>query len=194
MFEIIAWIVGVYFLLVFAVAPFVLPHLRSVRVPSRIPDDLRKTAEKISREHPDDQLVFLRAVLDEVRERYVVTRRQHFTKPWILFRVDLGEIWNSQRGDNQACHVLNFLVKAMLVASGRFKDEEVEGHVVFYHLNIHQYLTVKTVHGVIAVDPWGHLAGKTEVGEYAAMFSKRGLPAGSVKAPMFEPVRRRETA
>lgn len=192
MLEIIVWIVGVYFFLVFAVAPFVLPHMRRVRVPVRIPEDLRKTAMRLSEEHPDD-LTFLRAVLDEVRERYVVTRRQHFTKPWILFRADLGAIWNDQRGDNQACHVLNFVVKAMLVASGRFTDEEVEGHVVFYHLNIHQYLTVKTAGRPVAVDPWGHLAGKTEVGEYAAMFSKRGASAAPASAVLVS-AQSRETA
>jgi hypothetical protein len=193
MLEIIAWIVGVYFFLVFAVAPFLLPHLRRVRMPSRIPEDLRKTAVRLSEEHPDD-LAFLRAVLEEVKERYVVTRRQHFTKPWILFRTDLSLLWHAQRGDNQACHVLNFLVKAILVASGRFTDGEVEGHVVFYHLNIHQYLRVKIAGNMIAVDPWGHLAGKTELGEYAAMFSKRGVPAGSVTTPVPAPARTNKTA
>ncbi|MDO8469906.1 MAG: hypothetical protein Q7S84_02725 [bacterium] len=175
MLDTILWIVIVYSFIVFVVAPLVLPHMRKVRVPERIPADMQATIDRISAAHPD-QLGFMRAALDVLRERYIVTRRQQFMQPWILFRKDIAEIWEKQRGGNQACHVLNFTLKAMLVKSGRFTDGEVTGHMTFYHWNLHQYLTVATDRGVVYVDPWGYLARQTDVGEYGTGFSKDGVP------------------
>ena len=175
MLETILWIVGVYFFLTFAVAPLVLPHMRKVRVPERIPGEMQAVIDRLSTENPS-QIQFIRAVLDEVRRRHFVSKRQHFAHPWILFRKDIKEIWEKQRGDRQACHVLNFLVKAMLVKSGRFTDKQVIGHLTFFHWNIHQYLTVATDRGLVYVDPWGYLARRTDVGEYGTGFGKEGTP------------------
>lgn len=175
MLETIFWIVAIYILLTFVAAPLVLPHMLHVRVPDDIPADMQATIDRLSRQNPD-QTAFIRAVLDEVRSRHFVSKRQHFTHPSILFRKDITEIWEKQRGDRQACHVLNFIVKAMLVKSGRFTDEQVVGRMTFYHMNIHQYLTVATDRGIVYVDPWGYLARKTAVGEYGTRFGKGGEP------------------
>lgn len=175
MLDTILWIVVVYFFIVFAVAPLVLPHMLKIRVPERIPDDMQAVIDRISAAHPD-QLAFITAALNTLRERYIVTRRQQFTHPWILFRKDIAAIWEKQLGDNQACHVLNFVMKAMLVKSGRFTDQQVTGHITFYHMNLHQYLTVATDSGLVYVDPWGYLARKTDIGEYGTGFGKEGVP------------------
>ncbi len=174
--EVILWGFAVYLVLEFAIAPFVVPHMWRVRVPSRIPEDLRKTAEKISREHPDDQLTFLRAVLDEVKLRYRVGWMQHYRYPRNIFRKDIEKIWNEQRGGQQLCHVFSFIIKTMLVASGRFRDEEVTGHMTMHHLNIHHYLSVATDRGIVYVDGWGYVGGKLELGEYACGLGRRGTP------------------
>lgn len=173
--EVVLWGFGVYLVLEFVVAPFVVPHLRRVRIPARIPEDLRKTAMQLSEEHPDD-LAFLRAVLDEVKSRYRVSWMQHYRYPRNIFRKDIEKIWNDERGGQQLCHVFSFIIKTMLVASGRFTDEEVTGHATIHHLNIHHYLSVATGRGTVYIDGWGYVGGKLELGEYAFGLGKRGTP------------------
>jgi hypothetical protein len=113
---------------------------------------------------------FITALLDVLKSRYIIKVHQTHTSPWILFRTNITQIW-SHIGANQACTVLSFLLKTMLVHSGRFTESAVREKRTMFNTNMHQYLIVDTREGALAVDPWGYLAGKAKVGEYCTRFT-----------------------
>lgn len=161
-----------YFFIFFFLSRLVVPHLRKINVPEEVKKDFMGTVKELSEDYPCD-LELLQAALDVLKERYTTIRYQTHFMFWIVFRKDIDKIW-SQKGKNQACNVLNFLFKTMLVKSGRFPEERVRQRRIKY--SVHQYLEIELKDGsVIYADPWGYIAGRTELGEYTSVVSgKRG--------------------
>ncbi|MDI6734338.1 MAG: hypothetical protein QMD50_02495 [Patescibacteria group bacterium] len=172
---IILFIISVYFFIIFIVSPFVIPHLRKIKVPAEINSEMQKTIDEISEKTKDSDEKFIKAILDLLKDRYIIKIWQTHLYPQIMFRKDINKIWH-QVGEKQSCNVLNFVMKTILVKSGRFNEENIKERLTFYEFNIHQYLEIKTSNQIVFADPWGYLAGKVDFGEYATGFEKRGSP------------------
>ncbi|MDI6820579.1 MAG: hypothetical protein QMD65_00145 [Patescibacteria group bacterium] len=170
---IILIVILVYFFIIFVVAPFVIPHLRKISIPEVINSEMQKTADEISEKTKNSDEKFIKLLLDFLKKRYIIKIGQTHLYPQIMFRKNIDKIWN-QIGEKQTCNVLNFALKTMLIKSGRFSENDVKEHLTFYEFNIHQYLEIKTKNRIIFADSWGYLAGKTNFGEYATGFGKRG--------------------
>lgn len=67
------------------------------------------------------------------------------------------------------CTGQNFLLRTMLVKSGRFSEDDIRVITVPLNLFIHQYLKVKVDGKEIDVDPWSHFLG-VPLGKHSAFF------------------------
>jgi hypothetical protein len=164
----------VYVTFIFVLSPLIFPHLWHITVPPKIPKDMEDTVAALSAANQSPEK-FIRAVFDLLKGRYITKIYQTHTMPWILFRTDIHQIWNHV-GSNQTCTVLNFILKTALVHSGRFKDSDITERLTIFNTNMHQYLVLKSGADTFALDPWGYLAAKADVGEYCTGFGKKGTP------------------
>lgn len=158
---IIPSIMGMYFAVLFFSRTFV-PHIKRISAPNEINGDFIETVINESERFPKDHQ-FIKALMDILKGRYITIRYQSFLMPWILFRRDIDKIWQ-QKGLNQACNVLNFLLKSMLVKSGRFSESDIKEK----RFSIHQYLEIHMKDGsAIYADPWGYISNRSDLGEHA---------------------------
>ena len=57
------------------------------------------------------------------------------------------------------CTGQNYLLRTMLVKSGRFQESDIQIKVVPLNLSVHQYLKVKVGDSFVDADPWSCFLG-----------------------------------
>jgi len=57
------------------------------------------------------------------------------------------------------CHIQLFILKVLIIKSGKFKDKDIQTHYSIYNGVIHEYLKIKLNNNWIDVDPWGYNRG-----------------------------------
>lgn len=158
--------IGAYFLLNFVVARVALPHLsfRDYKIEEKLPRDMEVVINRINRRYKNDE-EFVRAAYDFVTKRYRrdVGERGLLVSCKKAFRKDLNKIWNEKEW--QPCHKQNYILRTMLVKSGRFNREDVRLRVTFSQRFMHQYLKVRVKDKWVNVDPAGSWFG-VEFGEH----------------------------
>jgi len=159
--ELAIYIIILYFILVFGLSYFIIPHLSfgSGPTPEKIPEDMERKIEEL-KDKANSPREFLELVFDYLGTRYHSERFNTLFKFHYLFK-DLEDIWS--RTGFIPCNQSNFLMRIFLIKSGWFKDEEIRRQYVFVNFVPHQYLQVKVDGEWIDVD----------VGE-----KYRGMPIG----------------
>jgi hypothetical protein len=162
---VILYLLLAYFLIVWLGTRLVVPHLGFGRepLPSSIPAELDQRIHQMNLESADN-LDFLNKSYEFVTQTYKGSRIKTITNFWKAFQnpLDLKQGFMS-------CNGQNYLLRLMLVRSGRFKEEDIQIRTVPLNLFIHQYLRIKVDEGWMDVDPWSAFLG-IPMGKKSAFF------------------------
>ena len=148
-------IIFLYLFFVWVVLRLIVPHLgfRREPIPGRLPELLAQKIASLDAAAADN-LGFLRMSYKFVTSRYTGGRMKTIFMPWRAF----GDVYTKTPGF-LACNGQNFLLRTVLVKSGRFSEDDIRIRTVPLNLFIHQYLQVKVENKWIYVDPWSHFRG-----------------------------------
>ena len=118
-----------------------IPNLFSKEpLPGKLPHDMALTIRRLREKHHSKE-EFLRACFDFLRKRYHLRRLQVLAQFFNLFRKDIGWMWHKK--GHLHCTSVNYVLRAMLVRSGLFADDEIILRLTTtWYIIPHQYLTV----------------------------------------------------
>lgn len=155
------YVFGIFFLLRLFV-----PHLgfRKEPLPEALPADIAETIRKLNAESADD-LDFLKRAFSVVTSFYRGGRLETLIHVRSAFENPL-----THKHGYMACTGQNFVLRVLLVKSGRFSEADVTPHTTMVNFFIHQYLRVLVGGKWIEVDPWGASLG-VPFGERAGFFT-----------------------
>jgi len=138
-----------YLIIVYSVFFIISPTV----IPNKIPGGMEKAISDLKRKYRDKKQ-FLKKAFDFVNKRYQSYPLGFFRYPLRMFMTDLNTLWKTT--GFQSCVNQNYILKAMLIKSKRFKKSDIKTipttGLVFWP---HQYLRVKTSNKWIDVDLWG---------------------------------------
>jgi len=148
--EIAIFIIILYFVLVFGLSRFIIPHLSfgPDPLPKEIPGDMERKIEELKNK-ANSSKELLELAFNYLGDRYHSERFNTILKFHYMFK-DLDDIW--KRTGFIPCNQSNFLMRVFLIKSGFFKEEEVRRKSVFLNFVPHQYLQVKIDDKWINVD------------------------------------------
>lgn len=121
-------------------------------IPDKIPAEMQKVIDKFNNESSDN-LDFLKKAYDFVDARYTSPTKEYLRQPGKLFVKDIDTIWNTP--GYSPCDKQNYLVKVMLVKSGRFNESDVKLMLASCGMTPHYYLRVKLNSNYLDIDMWG---------------------------------------
>jgi hypothetical protein len=149
------YILLIYILLVWIVARLVVPHLGFSKesIPEIIPVDLE---QKITELHQTakNNTEFIELAYSYVTNKYTGSRLKTITQFWKAF----GNVFDKPAGF-LPCTGQNYILRTILIKSGRFNETDIQVKTVPLNLFIHQYLQVKVGDSSIILDPWSHFLG-----------------------------------
>jgi hypothetical protein len=143
-----------YVVIVWIILPLVVPNLGIRRkVPRELPLYWREVLDGLQASHGSDKEFLVRAY-EAVTARYHGGRMETVTKFWKAFQNPF-----TQAPGFMYCTGMNYLLRTLLVQSGRFAEVDIK--IVHVPLNfiIHQYLRVRADGVWYDVDPWAQRFG-----------------------------------
>lgn len=111
----------------------------------------------------------LRRAYEIMIKRYRGFRFRTYIQIHKAFHSDLERLWNKK--GFMHCHVMNFLLRVLLIKSGWFSEDDIElKYSLVWYISPHQYLRVRVGENkFINVDVWNAFYGK-KFGDYARGF------------------------
>lgn len=161
----VMYFIFIYFFFVFVLVRVFVPHLGFTRkpIPENIPVELLKVINSYN-QLAKSNFEFLELAYGYVTENFTGSRIQTVTH-WQKAFEDVY----TQRPGFLPCTGQNYLLRTMLIKSGRFTESDTAIKVVPLNFFIHQYLLVTVEESVVKVDPWSHFLGKN-LGEVTEFF------------------------
>ena len=140
MIETLLIIILAYFLLMFAIPMLVIPNLWWKRRYDKndIPKDVMRKMMAIGKTGTKRKV--LEKALKLQYTRFYAKTMQVWVQWRIWFVSSFRELWN--KGGFIHCHQHDLVLRHLLLASGRFKEEDIKIRITNYRLNIHQYILV----------------------------------------------------
>lgn len=121
-------------------------------LPTSLPKSLKIEVDKVAKTKTKRQAAKLAYKI--VTDKYYGHRAETYFNVKKLLQTDVNKIW-AESGFYQ-CTTQNYLIRLLLVKSGKFKDSEVEQKLtLIWYIGPHQYLKVwldKDNH--VYLDPW----------------------------------------
>ncbi len=123
----------------------------------KLPEEMRVLAQEIANQ--PSQAVALRYAYDALSKRYRGYRLLTFLRLDRFLMSDIDELW--KKDGFLHCHHMNYLLRTLLLASGKFALEEIEARwTQIWLFSPHQYLAVTLENGsVVETDLWGRVYG-----------------------------------
>ncbi len=136
-------------------------------IPQDIPEEMQKIIEELKKINNKEKILY--KAYDILVNKYQGQRWGTFLKLPLLFITDIYNLW--QRDGFLHCTAMNYLLRILLIKTGRFRDEEIELKLTLvWYISIHQYIRVKISEDkFINVDIWGANYG-INFGDYAHGF------------------------
>ena len=159
------FLILIYIFIVWIVTRMVVPHLGFFKesVPENIPEEFAKVIQDLHTQATDNY-DFLKKSYEYVTGLYSGSRMRTITNFWVAFENPI-----LHKAGFMPCTGQNFLLRVMLIKSGRFQNEDIKVKNVPLNLFIHQYLKVKVGNDWIDVDPWSDFLGM-KLGQKSAIF------------------------
>ena len=145
-----------------------IPNLFSKKpIPEKIPDSMQKVVDVLKRCRSKEECV--RKAYDSMHEHFQGKKWATWIKFWEIFTWDPNILW--PQGGFVHCTNMSYLLRVLLVKSGKFKDDEIIlKNAVVYYYHPHRYLKIDVGDKVIDVDVWGSYFG-VSFGDYAHGFN-----------------------
>jgi hypothetical protein len=136
-------------------------------IPELLPEGIAKVVEELKICRSQDEC--LSKAFEVLTSKYRGYKFKTYTKIWRVFETDLEKLW--ARSGFLHCHLMNYLLRILLVKSGWFRDEDLTLKISFiWYISIHQHLLVRMNDGRrIHADIWYAYYGK-KLGDYAHGF------------------------
>lgn len=152
---VILYLVLIYVVVVWIGTRLAVPHLGFKRepLPPTIPNELDQRIRQLNQESANS-LDFLKKSYGFVTQTYSGSRIRTITNFWRAFQNPL-----ELKSGFMPCNGQNYLLRLMLVKSGRFTENDIRIRTVPLNLFIHQYLRVNVEGRWIDVDPWSAFLG-----------------------------------
>ncbi len=162
---VILYLLLAYFLVVWIGTRLVVPHLGFGRepLPSSIPAELDQRIKQFNSESSNNS-DFLKKSYEFVTQTYKGSRVKTITNFWKAFQNPLD-----LKPGFMPCNGQNYLLRLMLVKSGRVTEKKIQIRTVPLNLFIHQYLRIDVDGQWIEVDPWSAFLG-VPLGKKLAFF------------------------
>ena len=132
-------------------------------LPKSVPKEMQRAIDKLKRtRNKQDCLNNAYKLLTTRFQGQMMYFLTHFPS---LFLTNMDTIWNRTKTLN--CNVMNYLMRVLLVGSGKFSNEEIKNKwTMVKGFSPHQYLQVKIGRKTVNIDIWGGTRGKP-LGTYA---------------------------
>jgi len=136
-------------------------------IPDKLPLEMEKIVEELKRFESKEEC--LKQAYGIMAGRYRGYRMRTYIRIHEAFCTDLEKLW--RKTGFLHCHVMNYLLRVLLVKSGWFQDDEIElKYSLVWYISPHQYLRVKVGDNkFINVDVWNAFYGK-KFGDFARGF------------------------
>lgn len=154
---IILLLIAIYIFIMYILSILVLPNLgwfskQKETLPKNVLDDMKKLGKK---KLTKKQL--LKKVTEyELKDHYSFLGGT-FKNFGFLFEPSIKKIW--ERKGFIHCNQHTLLINHLLLATGRFKQEDIKIQMSSCYIEIHQYLTVNTEDEWVIIDPFAISAG-----------------------------------
>jgi len=133
------------------------------KIPKKLPAGMEAVVARLKRTKSKDKCLHL--AYDVLTKRFTGKKFYFLRKPLELLVTDLDLIWNKKKILN--CTVANYLMRALLIRSGKFKDKEIKSRwTLIWGISVHQYLKINVDGRTVNVDLWGASEG-LPLGRYA---------------------------
>lgn len=153
--SVLLWLASVYIAVVWVGLRLAVPNLgfRTSPLPDAVPPELTEAIARLDAEAADNA-DYLRKAYAYITARYQGSRLKTFTRFWVAFLDPLR-----LRPGYAPCTTQNYLLRLLLVRSGRFSEGDMEVRVVLLNGFIHQYLRVHVNGAWVDADPWSASLG-----------------------------------
>lgn len=137
--EIFLLIVLIYFFFMFVLSQIFIPHLGWKRPAEKeLPKDLKKDLKRIGNSYKKKEDVLKAIVNYMILEKgFYGKYGQIFRRFLYLFESKFDKLWNGNGFLH--CHQHNFVLRNLLLGTGRFSEEDITPVITNCVLNIHQY-------------------------------------------------------
>lgn len=141
--------------------------------PKNLPQEMQSLTNEISQ--TTDQEASVRYAYDALSKKYHGSRFLTFLRLNRFFITNFSALWAINGFLH--CNHLNYLLRTLLIASGKFSTEDIYSHwTQIWYFSPHQYLSMKLADGtILSVDLWGKVYG-IPFGSYA-----HGFQAGTIE-------------
>jgi hypothetical protein len=154
MLKTLFWLLVGYFVFMFFVTRFIVPHMGfwKENLPKSIPSSLDAKIRELKRKSKSPQQ-FVRFVYDLLRNKYHGSHALTFLRPDVVFSRNLDRMW--ARSGYLSCNQVNWILFIILVRSGFFRESDVRFRcTITPRLMIHQYSEVLLKNKWTPVDVW----------------------------------------
>lgn len=140
---------------------------RKNQIPDKLPVEMEKIVAELKQTGSQEEC--LRRAYEIMVRRYRGFRFRTYLRIHEAFETDLEKMW--KKTGFLHCHVINFLLRVLLVKSGWFQDADIKfKYSLVWYVSPHQYLQIKVGENkFINVDVWNYHYGK-KFGDYARGF------------------------
>jgi len=142
------------------------------QIPKTLPKDVQKIVEKLKK--TKTKMACLKIAYNEVGKKFHGEIFRVVTHFFHLYTGSFAKIWSKPGWLH--CNTLNYLLRVLLVKSGKFKDSEIKVKwTMVYYISLHQYFRIKMdKNKYLNVDMWGR-NHKIPLGAYSHGFYKPDL-------------------
>lgn len=136
-------------------------------IPEKLPTEMEKIIQVLKA--TTSQEGCLRLAHETLISKYYGSRLKTYGRIYEIFETDVERLWS--KSGFLHCHVLNYLLRILLIKSGWFSDDDIKlKYSLVWYISPHQYLQIKTKENkVINVDIWSYIYGN-KLGDYARGF------------------------
>jgi len=160
MLKTLFWLAAGYFVFMFLVTRFIVPHLGFWKdsLPKEIPSSLMFTIRDLKKKNNSGEK-FVRAAYGLLQNKYHGSHALTFLRPDVVFSRNLDRMWS--RSGYLSCNQINWILYIMLVRSGFFSESDVRFRCTMTpRFMIHQYLEVRLRNKWVSVDVWASRFGR----------------------------------
>jgi hypothetical protein len=147
----------------------IIPGLFSkLPIPEQLPAEMEHVVAQLKRTKSRREC--LECAFGVITKKYFGRKVWTYTRLHRVFTKDVTKLW--ARSGFLHCHHQNYLLRILLVKSGKFEDADVEQQFVLYrHVSPHQYLRVnvgeKGREAWVDADPWAYHGVNLPLGQHA---------------------------
>lgn len=150
-------IIIIYMLLMYVFSILLIPNLGWFKKnKDRLPDNVINEMKKLGKRKMSKKQL-LNEVMEYQLKRFYSRTAVTWKYPLLLFESSPRRLW--QKGGFLHCHQQSLILKELLLATGKFKQDDIKIRITTVYIEIHQHLAVNTGKDWIKADAFAMSCG-----------------------------------